>query len=318
MSISASDVKFFKAATNNNTDSNGGVISSTRITTNVLNNLFPNVSNTDRTAGVTRYRKLFMKNDFSGELALRNPKIWIGSKSTSEDYFRLKAGTDTDIQSTADDYTNWAGTGLLASGVGSGESTLLVDFDAANGVYDGSAIHVDDGSNEEDLDVLTVSWASLQATVTISGELDNSYVATTTVVSTMLEPDDLEAESGSWTESGSGTYDESAYPLTMYAKGTVTDTWTLTFTDASNFGVVGTSTGSVGSGDISADFQPPNGESYYFKLDYEGWGGTWAAGEYVTFATTQAAQGVWVKEVVPAASASASNTVRLDWAGESA
>lgn len=320
MSIASSDIKFYKAATNNNTDSNGGRIDTdTEITSNVLNNLFPNVNNTDRTAGVTRYRKAFMKNDFSGELTGANPKIWIGSLSTAEDYFRLKAGTDTDIQSAADDYTNWAGSGTLASNASAGGSTLVVDFDAANGVYAASVIHVDDGSNEEQCTVDSVSWSDYRATITISGELDNSYSSGMTIVSTKLELADLDAASASWVESSSlGTYDESTYPLTMYAKGTVTDTWTLTFDDASNFQVVGANEGSVGSGDISNDFQPPNGDSYYFVLDKDGWGGTWAEGDYITWATTQAGKGFWIKEVVPAASSSAPNSVRMDWSVESA
>lgn len=321
MSISASDIKFYKATTNNNTNSNGGVIDTdTAITTNVLNNLFPNVNNTDRTAGVTRYRKMFMKNDYSGELTAQNPKVWIGTLSTAGDYFRLKAGTDTDVQSTADDYTNWAGSGTLGSNATAGGSTLVVDFNAANGVYTGSLIRIDDVSNDEELTVTNVSWATNRATITISGELSNSYTAaSTTVVSTIVELDDLDAASSSWTEhSSSGTYDDTTYPLTMYAKGTVSDTWTLTFDDASNFQVVGASTGSVGSGDISNDFTPPNGESYYFSLDKDGWGGTWAAAEYVTWTTTQAAKGIWVKEVVPAATASATNTVILEWSCESA
>ena len=322
MSISASDIKFYKAANNNDLVSNGGVISTTEITDNSLNNLFPNISSADRIAGKTRYRKTFMRNENVEDLTFENTEIWIGSKSTADDYFQLKAGTDSDTQAEADDYTDWAGAGTLDSAVGSGETSIAVDYDTNSGVFSGEnvTVHLDDGSNEANVDVVgTPSWVGNTATFTISGELGYNF-DTDTVVSTVVDLGDIETSSDSWTETSSaGTYDESTYPLVLYNVGTVTDSWTLTFSDATNFSVTGTITGSVGSGDINSDFQPSNGSSYYFKIDKDGWGGTWADGDTVTFDTVHAGKGLWAKEVVPAGIASKSNnTIRLDWKGESA
>ena len=321
MSIAASDVKFYKATNNNDTAANGGRISSTEIVDNSLNNAFPNVSSAERIAGLTRYRKEFLRNENAGDLALYSGEVWIGTRSLADDYFQLKAGTDMDAQSDAEGYSDWCGVGLLANAYGSGESSIEVDFDAPSGVWEGAPIHITDGSGELDTTVVgTPSWVGNTATITISGELGANYSATTTIVSTIVDLGTVQKATASWVEtSSSGTYDETTYPVTTYNAGTVTDSWTLTFTDATNFSVVGTNTGSVGSGDINTDFQPANGSSYYLKIDKDGWGGSWALGDTVTFTTTHAGKGFWVKEVVPAGISSYSNnTVVLNWRGESA
>jgi len=323
MSISASNIKFYKAENNNDAIGNGGNIGITEIVDSTLNNLFPNVSSADRVAGKTRYRKMFMRNENTEDLTLENAEIWIGSKSSADDYFQLKSGTDIDTQAEADDYEDWAGVGTLHAPVGSGETALVVDYDTDSGVFPGEAVtvHVDDGFNEVDVDVVgTPSWVGNRATFNISGELGYNFSADTTVVSTIADLGDIETSFANWVEtSGAGTYDESTYPLTLYNVGTVTDSWTLTFSDSTNFSVSGANIGSVGSGDINTDFQPSNGSSYYFKIDKDGWGGSWANGDTITFRTVHAGKGIWAKEVVPAGIASKSNnTIRLDWKGESA
>lgn len=321
MSISESDIKFYKASNNNDTSSNGGRIGTTEIPDSLLNNLFPNISSAERVAGITRYRKAFLRNENLSDLTMYSGEVWIGVKSTSADYFQLKDGIDTDVQSEAEAYTNWAGTGLLNSSVGSGESSISVDYDTPTGVWNGAAIHIDDGTNELDTSVVSEpSWVGNNATFSISGELGNNYTATTTVVSTIVDLANIEASSNGWVETSSaGTYNETTYPPTLYNVGTVSDAWTLTFSNATAFSVVGTVTGFVGYGDTSTDCRPINGSSYYFLLDKDGWGGSWSAGDTVTFNTVHAGKGFWVKEVVPAGIASYSNnTVRLDWRGESA
>ena len=320
MSISASDIKFYKAANNNDTAANGGRIGTTQVVDGSLNNLFPNISSAERIAGKTRYRKMFLRNENTGDLSMYSGEIWIGTRSLADDYFQLKAGNDTDQQSAAEGYTNWAGAGLLGAAAGSGESSIEVDFDAESGVWDGAALHIDDGVNELDTVVVGApSWVGTTATLTISGELGNNY-SEGTVVSAIVPLETIEASSDSWSESSSaGTYDEATYPVETYNVGTVTDAWTLTFSDANNFSVVGANTGSVGSGDISTDCQPATGSSYYFNIDKDGWGGSWALGDTVTFNTVHSGKGFWVKEVVPAGIASYSNnTVDFRWRGESA
>lgn len=58
---------------------------------------------------------------------------------------------------------------------------------------------------------------------------------------------DLLATVDNWVETGAGTYNESTYPVLLDHIGTAEQTWTLTFTDATNFTVIGDTIGSVGS-----------------------------------------------------------------------
>lgn len=101
--------------------------------------------------------------------------------------------------------------------------------------------------------------------------------------------------------------------------GTAEQTWTLTFTDATNFTVVGDTIGSVGSGSRSADFAPSNGavSKPYFTLRTAGWGGTWAAGNTIVWQTHPNAIPIWETRVVPASAASmAGNGITAVFEGE--
>jgi len=323
MPITSTDIKFYKPLAVNNTDSNGGKISENRVTTNVLNNLFPNVTSAERTAGVTRYRKVFMKNENSNDITLETTKLYIGMLSSGEDYFRIVEGNDLDIQSDADDYTNWFGSGILNQNLLSGESSMEVSYDVNDGVFSGESIllRLDDGTNNAEVQLVgSPVWVGNIATLTFSGALEADFDADDTVVATVVELGDIVAESSNWLETSSaGTYDESTYPLATFNIGSISEDWTLTFTSGSAFNVTGAVTGSVGSGNISTNFAPANGSSYYFRIDKNGWGGTWTSGDTITFTTTHAAKPLWIKEVVPTGcSALSNNTVRLNWEGESA
>jgi len=320
MTIIASDVKFYKAAANNDLAGNGGRISSTEIVDNALNNLFPNVTKDERVAGLTRYRKMFIRNENIEELILYHTDLWIGTLSTGDDYFRMYAGDDTDIQSASELYTDWAGSGLLDALGSVGDPTIDVDYDVADGVYDGSKIYITDGVNSEENEVNGAPvWLGTVATLTLVTVLGNDY-ASGTKVGTMVDVGNATPSDDSWVETSPlGTYDEDTYPLELFNVGSVTDSWTLTFSDSSNFTVEGAQTGSLGAGDINTNFKPSNGSSYYFELDKDGWGGSWANGNTITFNTVHAGKSVWLKQIVPAGISSISNNkVIVSWEGESA
>jgi hypothetical protein len=63
------------------------------------------VSQAERTAGVTRYRKIFAKNNNSSDIALESPRFFVDFLSTGGDYFRAaKAEEADDTQADAEDY----------------------------------------------------------------------------------------------------------------------------------------------------------------------------------------------------------------------
>lgn len=319
--MEGNDLVLMKAITNSDADSNGGRQSFNQVSSDVLNNMFPNVSQSARTDGLTRYRKFFIRNKNASDETAVNTRIWISQRSTGGDYFRLKEGTDTDTQADADDYTDWMGTGYLTSPLATDETSITALFDNNDGVYNGSLIRLTDSSGgEEFLTVKSsggVSWMGNTATIITTSGARSTYPASqNSLVSGVVDLGSLVASSSDWTENaaGTGTYDESTYPVGVNNIGTVDDTWTITFTGATTFTCSGTNTGSVGTGNTSSDFSPINslagGGAYYFTIDSGGWGGTWQSGDEITFTTVHSSAAIWIKEVVPSGtSAKTQNTV---------
>lgn len=323
MSISSENIKFYKSTNSNDTAGNGGLISSNVIINNTVNNLFPDVTPSERVDGKIRDRKFFMRNENVDNLSLRLTELWISARSTGDDCYQIKQGSDVDIQSDVDGYVDWHGAGLLAVTVGSGETQIEVTYDTDSGVFSGENlfIKINDGANEAKVQVVgTPTWIGNTATIVISGELGYNFAMTDTVVSTIMDLGDVEKSFNFWAElSVDGEYDESTYPVELYNVGTISESWTILFEDSENFSVSGAITGSLGSGDINTDFQPGNDNSYYFKISKDGFSGLWISGESITFNTTHAGQGLWAKEIVPAGIGSMSgNVVTLNWAGASA
>jgi hypothetical protein len=90
MPIVASDIKFRLSGGASNTDPNaalGGAMSTAGgglITTDVLNNVWDNVSGAEASAGDIEYRAIFIENGH-GSITLTGAKVWVSSNTTSAD-----------------------------------------------------------------------------------------------------------------------------------------------------------------------------------------------------------------------------------------
>jgi len=82
----------------------------------------------------------------------------------------------------------------------------------------------------------------------------------------------------SGTTTGDITVDDDAGPTT--------ETWTIVFTDATNYGAYGSVSGHVGDGVTTVLFEPDNSGNEYFHIPADYFSGTWAADETYVFATT--------------------------------
>jgi hypothetical protein len=321
MPILTEQIKFYKSMYVNDSLTNGGRIGDTLITDGALNNLFRNIQSSEREAGIDLYRKFFIKNENPNDLSLDNPNIRISNVSSGEDYFQIALGTDTDNQAIADDITNWYGSGYLHADFGPTESSLDIICKQASGLPSGSSLMISNGLQQAEMVMLgTPSWNGSIATVTISGETGLTFLRDVSIVSAIIPFDNISPSLENWSEgSAAGLYDETLYPVTLYNIGTVTESWTLTFTSSTAFGVSGAIVGNVGTGVITENFVPVNGSGYYFNLDKMGWSGLWESGDTITFNTVHAAQGIWVKESVPLGAVSQSNNLMsISLIGESA
>ena len=87
MAIIASDIKFYLSGGAGNTDPNaslGGIISTTEITDDTLDNLFDNVSGAEHTAGDTEYRCFYVKNTNGTDTAYA-VKLYIDTNTPAVD-----------------------------------------------------------------------------------------------------------------------------------------------------------------------------------------------------------------------------------------
>lgn len=294
---------------NNVAASNGGRMSFNQVTSDVLNNMFTNVTQSELDDGVTRYRKFFFRNKNSSLETAATARVWISRRSTAGDYYRIKAGTNSDVQTDAEGYSNYLGTGYLNAVLAADSTSFSALFDTNDGVYNGSIIRLADSSGgEEFLTVRAaagVSWNGSIATIHVTSNVRSTYPASqNSLVSSVIDLGNLVASSDTWVETSvSGTYDESTYPVVVNNVGTVEDTWTLTFDSSMTFTVSGTNIGSVGAGGIGSDFSPVNGNvgtgDYYFTISAAGFGGTWSVGETITFSTHHGSASFWAKEIVP-------------------
>ncbi len=341
MPITSTEIKLYKSATVNDTASNGGVMSTNEIADGIKNNVWPDVPQAERTAGSTKYRKTFIKVANDDDLTLVDPRIFVETHTPGDDSIVLMAGTQTDTQADADDYTRFYGAGDLNADVSATATTIDVNVESGNEsggheiFQNGDLIRISDkatvdaGSGNTEflrLDATTgVSWAGTVATLTFEAgaQLANGFLAAETRVASVVEPSDIAASSDGWGESSaSGTYDETTYPPVTDSIGSIEQTWTISFSDATNFSCTGDTVGSVGSGSIGGgDFAPNNADfsKPYFTLTDAGWGGTWANGDTITFTTHPAATAVWQKRTVPAGASSLSgDKVIIAISGESA
>jgi hypothetical protein len=334
----STDLKVYKAEAN-------GRLGATLVTSGVLQNVFPHVTSAQRTAGFFDYKKTFWKVADDADGTLLAPAIYedaptlsatdyvimflMGQRDRVEDLTGYSTGTDTQRK---------FGSAVLKTSITAGASTLVVTVKAtalttgSDKIFaDGDKIKLTDKATADALtgneETLTISGApvvsGLDITITVVGTIANSYTANgVTRVSSLIVPGDIAASVTTPVKtSAAGTITVSTHPIVLDNIGTVEEDWTLTFTDATHFTLSGDSKGTVTTGLISADFAPVNADftKPFFTLPAAAWGGTWAAGNTVTFATHPAAVGIGQKRVIPAGTASlANNKATQVLAGEAA
>lgn len=338
MGVDVAEVKLFRALANSDLSANGGRESYNEILSGVMNNVFPNVSHAERVAGITRYRKIFLRNTDDEQFFLFNTRFWIDKISLAEDYYRIAVGTPTDTQGDIGAY-DFYGTGRLTEARTAGQTDVKVNFgdtDLVALLAQGDKLYItnkktidDVGHTDEFGEIDAISWLGSVATISLVDPLQFSYavsyqdggVTYYTRVAIYLELGDLNSYADAHVvTSAAGTYDSTNQPVQGDNESTVEDSITLTFTSPTAFIVAGTYLGSLGTGTIGSDFAPtnPNTGRPYFTIPSAAWGGTWAAADTLDFDIHPASAAIWLKEEVPAGAESFSNNiVEVAFYGES-
>jgi hypothetical protein len=330
MSIIAAELVWRRPAEVSDAGTNGGRMTATAITSATKNNVFPDVPQAERTAGSTKYRKVFIHVANDADLSFVAPKVFVETRTPGDDNVTFIAGTQRNTQSAITGSEQKYGSGILNGNVSAGASSMSVlTEDSALGIFaNGMKVRISDkasigGSGNEEYVTLTgaASYVGNVATFSFTPVLANGYSATVTKVASVYEPGDVACVVANWTETGAGTYNEGTYPVECDSIATIEQDWTLTFNSATGFTVTGDTLGSVGAGNVSSDFAPVNADfsKPYFTLRSAGFGGTWATGNTITFRTSPASIPLWYRRQVPAGAASLSgNSVIVAVDGESA
>lgn len=335
MSISSNEIIVRRAANVSATASNGGrmIASNTALITGVKNNLWPDVNESERTNGSILYRKVFLHIANDDDLTLVQSRVFIETPTPGDDAVTLFAGTFTDTQANITGSERRYGCGYLNANVSTGANTLQVLTEGvSHGIFAaGDKIRVSDKAsvsaaigNEQVVTIAAagVSYAGNVATLTTVESLNYSFAASNTRVASMLNAGDVKGTVASFTKTSvSGTTDTAGNPIAVDSIAGIEQNWTITFTSATAFSCSGDTVGAVGSGNVSSSFQPTNSNfaKPYFVIPAAFWGGTFAAGNTVTFTTHPAAIPIWLRRDIPVgANSLTGNGVFFGVDGESA
>lgn len=322
MGVSTNEVKLYRSQTVNDTSSNGGRLSSVEISDGEVNGVWPDIPQSERAAGSTKYRKLFVKFASATDDKAYNVKVGLLQPTAADDRVQLFTATQDAVQSSITGAESLFGAGKLNSTVLSGVTSVdvLVEHGGTVIFRDGQLIRISDkatidGSGNEEFVTIsgTPSVVGNVVTITFTPALTQGYSQTNTYLSGLLEVGDvIGAISNKVVTSSAGTFDETK-PV-VHSIGGIRQQWTATFSSATNFSVAGDTVGAVGSGNISTSFAPTNASfgTPYLTIPSNTWGGTFSANDTVTFYTTPAAVPIWCRRVCPAGASSLSaNWVKI-------
>ena len=334
MSIVASEIIWRKSATNDDTSSNGGRMTPTVIADDVKNNLWPDVSQAERASGSTKHRKAHCHIANDADLQMLETRVFVEKFTPGDDAVTIFSGDTKDTQATVSGAEQQYGCGQLNANAIAAATTVDVLTEAAaldyfkNGmlVRVSDKLNVDDAGGNAEYVTLTAdaTYASDVATLVFAGDpLINGYTAAATRVASVIEVGTVESAHGTVTYTptagGTGTFNPTY--LTTDSIGTIEQNWTLEFTTATAFNIVGDTVGAQGSGSTSGGASPTNSDysKPYFVITSSAFGGAYEAGDTLTFTTTPATIPLWLKRTIPVAASSLSaNKVYIAVDGESA
>ena len=330
MSLLKTDLRVFRAAVNNDTAANGGAMTNSESVSGVSGNLFPRVSLSERTNGVTRFRKAFHKVASTGNFTLYDSHLFMFKHTPAADAVTFFESDFTETQGdvTPASKTHY-GVGVLQNSViASGESLTVEPEQLEYDVFRiGDRIYISDKptyenavSGTEEYNVIADISAGPGDSLVLDLEspLVNGYEPGTRVASVMDKGDLFGvAESVSDTVAQDGALD--AGGITVGQRGSIFHEVTFTFTSATNFNVSSNVLGSMGTGARTSTFAPvnPSTASPYLSVPTSAWSGTFQSGDVVTIRTIPAVLPVMYMQQVPAGSlAFSGNSFTMVFAGE--
>lgn len=314
----------------NETTNGGRMDNNSSISTGVANNVWDDVFEADRTAGVIHWRKTFFKVANDDDDDLSNPRVWIDVLTPGDDYVCFYEGSQTDTQGTAGagiTGTDAYGCSSLNTNVVATDTTIVVDVEhvdlatGANVIFRiGDTIRITNkdtptsGTGTQEFHTLTgVSNVDTVITLTIGAPgLANAYNTSDntygTRVMTVYEPANVTGSVDNYSYTGSGSFNSGSYPVNVDNIGTVEQEITITFSSATVFTAVSDVAGISLTGDtlVTDDTWEPNNPDVskpFLSMEHNGFSGV-ATSDELVFETHPASFAIWQKRRIPAGSTS--------------
>lgn len=298
----------YKSAQVSDDNSNGGLLSPVRALSTVKNNIFPDVTDSDRLLGVTRYRKVFCKVDSSINIPVSDFKVVMSANTPAQDYVVMMKGTQRDVQSDiiANPGRIHAACKLIDSVV-VGQTqfqVLLEDTNLLDALQTGDTIWLGDYETGEFHEDISVDISDTQVTITLDSgdQVLNNYNKINSYVCTVMEYGELSTSFDSVViNSVSGHFDASITTVLLDNIGTIEQDWTITMVNTNQFTCSGHTVGHIGMGYIDSTFAPenPDFQKPYFTILDSAWSGSWISNDSVKITTHPITAPIWLKNVVP-------------------
>lgn len=300
---------------------NGGRMALSMLVSGVKNNLFPDVSQSERLAGGVKWRKAFVHINSAQDIALLNTRVFLDALTPAGDFVTIHPGTSTD---TEDLVTSRAyGIGTLDQPAAAGSLQIFVncehntEYALLTPFQVGDLIRISDrpstggAGNEEWATVDAITYGATFATIDLLDPLVNNFDVANTIASSVWSPGNIAGSWSNFTVTGVGTFDTATVGnLVVHNKGAIEQDWTIHFTDAFNYTVSGNLLGQLPqAGSTAADYTPlnPATGTPYFTLKAAGWSGTSQFNDMISFRTSPAAIPLWYRRQVPAGTFSLAN-----------
>jgi len=315
MSIERTDIKYYKSLAYNDTSGNGGRRSNTQIISGASNQLFPVITFAERAAGSEKFRKIFAQLEPVQSLPMIDAKVYIENPTPAQDMVFFFPATKTDTQSTITGTERVYGCGHLSSNASAGASTIVVQVESTTvDIFkDGDLIRISNKATIDDTTAgTTEEYHAVNGnpvrqddliTITLAAPLVSAYTSSNTRVSSVYQAGDVETSiTNLLVSSTAGVYNSTDHPIQLSSKATIDQTWTITFTSATQATISGDTIGSLGSVSAAADIAPtnPTYSAAYFRLPLAGLSGTFAANDTIVFKTVSQSIPLWFKRIVPA------------------
>lgn len=301
---------------------NGGRMTMSMLVSGVKNNLFPDVSQSERLAGGVKWRKAFVHINSAQDLALLNARVFLDALTPGGDFVTLHPGTATDTEDQV--ASRPYGIGTLYQPATAGDAQIQVacenntEYASLQPFQVGDLLRISDRpsaggpGNEEWATVNGVTYEASFVTFDLANPLVNNFALQNTLVSSVWSPGNIAGSVSSFTvSSAGGLFDIGTVGnFIVHNKGAIEEDWTLSFIDATNFTLNGNLVGELAEqGSRSADYTPinPATGTPYFTIKTAGWSGSFLVNESITFRTSPAAIPLWYRREVPSGTYSLAN-----------